>query len=248
MAAFLTEAPLPFACSLGPAALMEHTTLLRCCRGLRPKIWEQRVACWRPFRRQLLAHGHGPQPKSLERVLDCFGFKAEEGLVRTTLPSPLVALRFLEAAGGAKARRLAKHPSVANPVREHPLEADQCDVQKESTRPCTQAPLLLLYFMGELEGRGSCVIGRRPFGVGGVRLFSAAAQRGHAGPLAGAHCLRGFREPIASPPGAPSGTQTAVLLTVTSSFFLTERSDRAGLDGWCMALGVWEPKGSSLGC
>ena len=108
-----------------PQILMDEHTVLRCCRGLRSKTQEQRVACWRPFRRYLLSQGLGPWPTAPEHLLDYFDFKAEEGMARTSLSSLLSSLRFLEEAGELPANeRLSQHPAVENFKREHTLAAE----------------------------------------------------------------------------------------------------------------------------
>ena len=50
----LVEANLPYAKTLASTA-PDSSVALRCCRGLRAKTLEQRVSCWRPLRRWLLA-------------------------------------------------------------------------------------------------------------------------------------------------------------------------------------------------
>ena len=47
--------------------------------------------------------------------------------------------------------------------------------------------------------------------------------------------------------GSLRASDGTALLSHTACRFWTEHSDRAGLDGWCMALGVSEPERSFLG-
>ena len=94
----LVEADLPFARELGPRALAGDLPL-RCCRGLRSKTLAQRVSCWRPFRRWLVASGYPPFPSSHETVLQYMELRRKEGAPRTTVTSLLLSLKFLEEAG-----------------------------------------------------------------------------------------------------------------------------------------------------
>mgnify|MGYP003333697518 CR=1 FL=1 len=152
VAGLLLEAGLPYATSLADAASADDTTILRCCRGLRSKTLEQRVACWRPLRRYLLAHGEGPWPTSAEQLLDFLSLKAREGAARTTLPSLLSSLRFLEEAGELpEQQRLSRHPAVCNAVRELALQAEERARDDDRTKGRKQAPPLLLYLLVELE-------------------------------------------------------------------------------------------------
>ena len=148
VAGILVEANLPFAASLSRAAAVDETTFLRCCRGMRSKTLEQRVACWRPFRRYLLTQGLGPWPREPEHLLGYFELKVEEGLARTTLPSLVSSLRFLEEAGELpEDLRLPAHPAVKNAVREHSLTAEEQAQQASTAKARKQAPPLLLFLI-----------------------------------------------------------------------------------------------------
>ena len=63
----LLEADLPFSKTLG--AREDSLLTQRCCRGLRARTLEQRVTCWRPLRRWLLATGGPPFPTCPEHFL-----------------------------------------------------------------------------------------------------------------------------------------------------------------------------------
>ena len=146
VAGLLAEARLPFALSLGPGAL-EGDTPLKCCRGLRAKTLAQRVACWRPFRRWLLANDHGPFPACAEQVLDFLGERAKEGAARTSQASLLASLRFLEEAGEVPlGDRLSQSPAVLNAVKEHGTAA--AAGKKDANK---QAPPLTLALLAACE-------------------------------------------------------------------------------------------------
>ena len=115
VAGLLVEADLPFARTLGA----KEGSLLtqRCCRGLRAKTLEQRVVCWRPLRRWLLATGGPCFPTTPEHFLGYL--EARGATTRTTGTSLLSALRFLEEAGEVPAaQRLSSHPAFSNASRE----------------------------------------------------------------------------------------------------------------------------------
>ena len=141
MAGLLLEAKLPFSASLGPRAL-EGEAPLRCCRGLRAKTLAQRVACWRPFRRWLLANDHGPWPTTAALVLEYLAVVGGEGAARTTQSSLLSSLRFLEEAGEVpEGERLSQSPAVKNAVREG---SGAGQPEREKKAGTGQAPPLLL--------------------------------------------------------------------------------------------------------
>ena len=328
VAGILVEANLPFATSLSKAAAVDDTTVLRCCRGMRSKTLEQRVACWRPFRRYLLTQGLGPWPREPEHLLGYFELKVEEGLARTTLPSLVSSLRFLEEAGELPEElRLSAHPAVRNAVREHSLTAEEQAQQASTAKPRKQAPPLLLFLIGELElvvrdedrplyhrafawyrlfrhwaslrwddtqallpsslerrargvfgllertktsGPGKtltvlpCFVSesayvRKPWLDVGLLLWSESPldfPRDYFLPLPSVNfqgCLQqralysdsaGFSRALLGTLRRPDGT---ALLSAAACRFWTEHSDRAGLDGWCMALAVPEPERSFLG-
>ena len=119
LAGLLAEAGLPFARSLEGRGEADD---LRCCRGLRAGTLEQRISCWRPFRRWLVTQGFGPWPRGTQDVLDYLAVRRSEKAARTAFSSQLGALRFLEEAGEvATSDRLSLAPAVINAVREHTL-------------------------------------------------------------------------------------------------------------------------------
>ena len=78
---------------------MDDNTVLRCCRGMRSKTLEQRVACWRPFRRYLLLQGLGPWPRKPEHLLGYFELKVEENSEDMSHEEEAIARRLTSTAG-----------------------------------------------------------------------------------------------------------------------------------------------------
>ena len=86
-----------------------------------PKTLAQRVACWRPFRRWLLANDLPVFPSGAEQVVRYLEVQTRAGAPRTALASLLSSLRFLEEAGevaiaGVKADKKALVGEVADLV------------------------------------------------------------------------------------------------------------------------------------
>ena len=92
LAGLLLETNLPFARNLGSSSL--DGASLRCCRGLRARTLAQRVSCWRPFRRWLLATTRSPWHLNTAAVLAYFEVRRSEGAPRTAYASLLQPSAF----------------------------------------------------------------------------------------------------------------------------------------------------------
>jgi hypothetical protein len=151
----LLEAQLPFAETAKRArGGVEGTAALRCCRGLRGSTLKKRVQDWRPFRRWLLAEGHGCFPNDHSQVLDYFDVQWEAAAPRTFYQAFLDALNFLEQAGERpENQRLALHQGVRNAVKAFTAKRAQAKTQAEREAPkaTKQAPPLLLAQVHGLE-------------------------------------------------------------------------------------------------
>ena len=148
----LLEANLPFtATALETRSGVTGPAALRCCRGQRPNSLKQRVSCWRPFRRWLLAEGLPPFPETAAQTLDYLELAFQGGAARSFYSSFLGALSFFEVAGERREEdSLHKHPGVRSACKE--LEATTARTAKEGRpKPRGQAPPLLLAQLLALE-------------------------------------------------------------------------------------------------
>ena len=146
LAGLLLEAKLPFASAAGAAAEDGH---LRCCRGVRASTIQQRISCWRPFRRWLTLQSRSPWPAMAQDLLDYFEVRKSEKAPRTAYSSLLSSLRFLEEAGEVpEAERLCKAPALANAVAELALTTAHLG---KGAREKGQAPQLPLVLVADLE-------------------------------------------------------------------------------------------------
>ena len=99
---FLLEAgeSLPFTLSVRRSkGGIECTSVIRCCRGLRPSTLKQRVTDWRPLRRWLLAEGFDAFPTDPQQILDYLDVLWDSSAQRSAYKRLLSALAFFEAAG-----------------------------------------------------------------------------------------------------------------------------------------------------
>ena len=87
LAGLLLEANPPFARALRGASL--DGASLRGCRCLRARTLAQRISCWMPFRRWLLATTRSPWPLNTAAVLAYFEVRRSEGAPRTAYASLL---------------------------------------------------------------------------------------------------------------------------------------------------------------
>ena len=108
---------------------------LRCCRGLRAHTLAQRISCWSPFRRWLLATSRGPWPLDTAVVLEYFEVRRSEGAPRTAYSLLLSVLHFLEGAGElAEADKLFCNPALTNAEKELSLAAAATAAQNLGSR------------------------------------------------------------------------------------------------------------------
>ena len=115
---------------------------------LAARTLEQRISCWRPFRRWLLATHGLVWPLGPEPLLEYFKVRQTEGAARSSYDSLLSALRFLEEAGEvAQEDKLSSHQNLTNSAKEAALQA----AQTATTTPRGQAPQLPLALLVALE-------------------------------------------------------------------------------------------------
>ena len=159
----LLEAGLPFAHTQGAAA-GEEGALLRCCRGLSSKTLEQRLACWKPFRRWLLAEGHGPWPTTTAPFLQYLEVRRAEGAARTAFNSLKDALAFMEEAGEVSpGDRISQDPAVTNAVKEATLRVATEHGRGKARGQAPQLPLLLLADLEDLVAQEDLPVFQRAF-------------------------------------------------------------------------------------
>ena len=144
--AILAEADLPFARTTGGSG---STVDLRCCLGLRARTLAKRVRDWRPFRRYLLAQGHGAFPTAIGQVLAYMEAKAIAGASISSYKDLQAALRFVEQAGERESGDLLfSHPALGNAVREGKAAPDDCH---RTARRGRQAPPMLIALIASIE-------------------------------------------------------------------------------------------------
>ena len=142
LAGLLLEAKLPF--SYSPGASSEEG-FLRCCRGVRANTIQQRVSCWRPFRRWLLSLSKRSWPNEAQDLLDFFEVRRTEGAPRSAYGSLLSSLRFLEEAGEVlEQNRLCLAPSLTNAVKELALATSAKGKGSRERGQAPQMPLALV--------------------------------------------------------------------------------------------------------
>ena len=91
----LAEADLPYIRTSGVSG---GAVDQRCCLGLRARTLAKRVRDGRPFRRFLIAHGHGAFPTGVGQVLSYLEARTPEGISACGFNDLHAALRFFEQA------------------------------------------------------------------------------------------------------------------------------------------------------